>query len=385
MIALHEPVFDESDEAYVLRALRDGWVSTGGPFVSMFEEAFAKYVGARYAVSVCNGTIGLHLSLEILKRRHGVSGDFYVIVPTLSFIATANAVVHSGGIPIFIDCDEDSINISPSKIEETLSRDFTVMKSALPLSRKNGKPLLAVMPAHIMGWTTDMNRVASICRSWSLPIIEDAAEALGSFYDGKIHVGRHGAASIFSFNGNKILTTGAGGMIVTNDEEFARKAKHLGTTAKVDTLRFIHDEVGYNYRLANLLAGLGLSQLEKLEQRLCQKRAISEKYREGFSDTSSLTVYSDRHNISNQWLTNIVCAHYELKEKILKTLIEGGVGARPLWAPFHRQPAYSGIEGILGEYPNADRFWERTISLPSSAHLTDGEIFRIVGLVKSVV
>ncbi len=232
MISLHEPVFDETDESFVIETLRTAWVSTAGPFVDRFEQEFAEFVGMRHAISVCNGTLGLQLAIEVLRRSHAVTESFDVIVPTLTFIATANAVVHAGGYPIFADAAAESMNLCPHGTLDLVRRHYDFNSKAQAWhSKTTGHRLLAVMPAHLMGWTCDMDAMRSICDELHLPLLEDAAEALGCYERDGTHVGHHGLAAVYSFNGNKILTTGGGGMVVTNDDVVreARQAfEHYG-------------------------------------------------------------------------------------------------------------------------------------------------------------
>jgi perosamine synthetase len=372
--ALHEPSFDSLDEACVLETLRSSWVSTGGPYVDRFEREFAAFVGAKHAVSVCNGTIAIQLMIEALALRQGVSEKFDVIVPTLTFIATGNAVVHAGGKPVFVDSAPGSLNMSVSAFEKILTERYEWQASLKKwTSRLDGSPLLAVMPAHIMGWTTDMQMLSESCQKHQIPLIEDAAEALGSYYNDGSHVGMTGACSAFSFNGNKILTTGGGGMIITNQPELAARLKHLSTTAKVDGLRFVHDEVGYNYRLVNILAALGCSQLQKLEGRLARKREIFAQYCESLAERP-VKIYSQKNCRSNNWL---VCAEFEEQAQMeitLQALNKNGIEARPLWTPLHRQPAYAQFQNSSETFPHAERMWHTVLSLPSSPQLDTEDI-----------
>lgn len=379
MISLHEPSFDATDEQFLLETIRSSWVSTGGPFVDRFEREFAQYIGAKHAVSVVNGTVGLQLMLDTLSRTKGIAAPFEVLIPTLTFAATAAAVVHAGGRPVLVDCAEGTFNLDVQQIGNFIRSKYRREKDTW-VSQKTGLPLLAIMPAHIMGWTCDMSALASISSELNVSVLEDAAEAFGCCKTPSQHVGRDGLASCFSFNGNKILTTGAGGMIVTDSSEFAARLKHLSTTAKTDALRFCHDEVGYNYRMPNLIAALGCSQLAKMPARLSRKKSIFEKYLRGF-EGSAIRVYNDESCISNHWLVNVVFQSEELRERALKSLLSTDIQARPLWTPIHRQSAYKTYLQDGREFPNSEWMWKRTLSLPSSPQLEDESIDRIVGII----
>lgn len=383
MISLHEPQFDERDEAMVLETLRSTWVSTGGPCVDAFENQFAKYVGSKYAVSVCNGTAALELSLDTLARLKGFDQGFEVIVPTLSFIATSNAVVNAGGNPVFVDSKRNTLNICNEAVIETIRTKYAYKRENKRwYSNASQRPLLGVVPAHIMGWSCDISKLVDDCRALDLDVIEDAAESLGSLIDDSTHTGTLGIAGCFSFNGNKILTTGGGGMIVTNDETFYRRAKHIGSTAKTDGLRFVHDEVGNNFRLVNILAALGISQLEKLPQRLVRKKAIADLYSAEFSKTS-IKVHCEEMARPNNWLVNIVLYDCGQRDVVLNALNENQIQARPLWTLTHRQPAYGNHPQKNERFPNAEYMWERVVSLPSSPQISDDSIRHIVGVARA--
>lgn len=378
-INLHEPQFDASDEAMVIETLRSSWVSTGGPFVDRFEVEFAEFVNAKHAISVCNGTIALSLSLEVLKRQNNVA-TFDVIIPTLTFVATANAVLNAGGSLSLVDCKVDSLNIDPKLVREKIDSDYFYEEgSGKLLNRRSKNPLLAVMPVHVMGYTCDMSELKAICAEHGIAIIEDAAEALGSYGLEGQHVGNSGLASCFSFNGNKILTTGGGGMIVTNDDNFATRAKHLSTTAKTDGLRFIHDEPGYNYRLVNILAALGCSQLAKMKGRLERKNEVFELYQKNL-ELMGIEVVTERYNQPNHWLVNARFETMNDRERVLSYLNEQGVMSRPLWTPIHRLPFGKMLPSIRQGFPNAEAMWQTVLSLPTSPQLEDATINHICKL-----
>ena len=381
-IALHEPTFDTTDEAAVIEALRSTWVSTGGPFIDRFEAGIASFVGAKHAVATANGTLGLVLAIEVLKRQAGINGGFEVIVPTLSFAATANAVLSAGGLPVLVDAGVGSMNIDVSNVDLIIREGYSFNAARKIWENKTNKlPLLAIMPAHLMGYGCDVSKLRQLCEGLNIEVIEDAAEALGVRDQFGKHLGTYGKAGVFSFNGNKILTTGGGGMIVTNDDEFARKARHLSTTAKTDGLRFVHDELGYNFRLVNLLAALGCSQLAKLENRLTVKKRIFKKYRDSLDGYDHATVYSEPGFESNHWIVNLVFNSQDLREKALGALLKENIQARPLWTPGHRLPYLPNQDH--SRFPNAEMMWERVLSVPSSANLAPAVIDLICDKIRS--
>lgn len=379
MIPLHEPNISNTEIDYVKRALESNWISTGGPFVDQFEESFAKFVGRKFAVSTSNGTVALQLALEVLKRTQKFTQTtFDVLVPTLSFIATANAVVHAGGRPVFVDCTKDSLGMGSIQLGNLLDQFYVRRSDGYWIAKDTGACILGVMPAHIMGWGGQIKAISEICRETGLPLIEDAAESFGSRHltDHK-HLGCDGMAAVFSFNGNKILTTGGGGMLVCDDVEFARRAKHLSTTAKTDPYRYEHDEVGFNFRLVNVLAAMGLAQLERFEQTRCRKIEIASTYDRLFANAVGIKLYKERGYDANQWLNNIVYDTKEMMESSFDRMRQAQIGARPLWKPFHLQKAFEHIKQPIKSWPNSEWFWERTLSLPSSPSLSDDSINKI--------
>nr|BFD31174.1 LegC family aminotransferase [Pigmentibacter ruber] len=380
MINLHEPTFDLEDEEYVLEALRSSWVSTGGPFVNRFEKEFAEFVGAKYAISVCNGTIGIQLSIEALKYKQQIFQNFDIIIPSLTFIATANAIVHAGGSPKFIDVEENSFQFSVENFKNYILNNYEYrFEQKCWVNKLTGSKLLAFIPVHVMGWSAaEKQLLQEISEEFKITILEDAAEALGTYNLDGSHIGNSSLAAIYSFNGNKVLTTGGGGMITTNEVEFAKHLKHLSTTAKIDNLRFIHDEVGYNFRLVNLLAALGCSQLKKLKSRLVRKKEIFNLY-SNYLQSPFLSLYSQKNCNSNNWLICAVFEDFNLREKVLTVLLESKIQVRPLWMPCHLQPAYQKENNLL--LVNTEDIWKRTLSLPSSPQILDEEIKYISDLI----
>ena len=384
-ISLHEPEFDALDEELVLSALRSSWVSTGGPFVDQFEREFAVFTGTESAISTANGTIAIQLMIHVLAKRLGIDGSFEVLIPTLTFIATANAVVHAGGHPTFIDCAPGSANVGAASVDAAVRKHYRFdAAKGLWFGTKTGRPLLAVMPVHIMGWPCPMVELATLCRDLQVPLIEDAAEALGTFLPGGAHVGSTSLAAAFSFNGNKILTTGGGGMIVTNDRAFAQMAKHLSTTAKTDALRFVHDEVAFNFRMINILASLGCSQLRRLKAKLARKAVISALYESRLAKVGIKLFQVDGCQ-ANNWLVTAVFPSFETREAALRALNEQQIHARPLWTPVHRQPAFYQLVDPEETFPAADSFWRTSLSLPSSPQLHDAEVDLVCDVIQTAM
>jgi perosamine synthetase len=386
IISLHEPVFDEDDERLVLESIRSSWVSTGGKFVDKFEKDFADFVGAKYAISVCNGTIGLQLVLECLKRKRNFESNFEVIVPSLTFIATTNSIYHSSGHPVFVDVDKNSFQISNEEIRNLIKNIYVYNAERNVWYNKITKRyLLAIMPVHIMGWSASMEKLNALSKEFSIPVIEDAAEALGVYDLNNSHIGKDSLASVFSFNGNKILTTGGGGMIVTNDDSFANYLKHISTTGKIDNLRFVHDEVAYNFRLVNILSALGCSQLNKIREKLIRKKEIFNLYAKRLN-SEGLEIYSQDNCISNNWLINIIFKKSKQRELVLHELIANNIQVRPLWTPCHLQPAYNNKDLYISKFlKNTEDIWQRTLSLPSSSHLSDEKILNIADKINIVL
>lgn len=380
-IPLHEPVITAADEQSVLASLRSQWVSTGGPYITQFEREMAQYAGFKYAVAVSNGTAGLVLALEVVKRSRHVTGGFHVLVPTLSFAATWNSVIEAGGHPVPVDTEKDCVGISLQTIQNVLLENFQ-QESGRLLHKVTRLPLIAILPAHILGWAYDLDQISTFCAEHSLDLIEDAAESLGTRYlDGK-HVGAHGVCSVLSFNGNKILTTGGGGMLMTNNESIASRARHLSTTAKTDGLRFMHDEPGFNFRMVNVLAALGVSQLSRLDENLKRKRYIANLYADRLGQ-AKLKLYAQTNCHGNCWINTVVLPSYEIRETVLQHLQENGIDSRPLWAPFHRLP-YCPSQNPAA-FPNAEEMWKTCLSVPSSPQLKDEQIEQICSLIVKAV
>lgn len=364
-IALHEPSFGGREQEYVTECIRTGWVSSVGAFVDRFEEDLARYTGARHAILTVNGTAALHIALLMA----GVRPDDEVIIPALTFVATANAVRYCAAVPHFADSDERTLGIDPSKLATHLSR-IAELHGGRCTNRETGRRIAAVVPMHTFGHPVDMDPLLELCRQYELPIVEDAAESLGSRYAGR-HTGSMGLLGVLSFNGNKIVTTGGGGAVLTNDAALARATKHATTTAKVlHPWEFRHDQVGYNYRMPNLNAALGCAQLERLPVFLKAKRALALRYADAFAGVPGVLLFSECPGVtSNYWLNVLILdhEHAEARDRIIEAFHAEGIHVRPAWTPMPRLPMYESCPAM--NLATAESLFARMINLPSSAHL----------------
>lgn len=364
-LSLHEPVFAGNEWTYVKECLDTGWVSSAGKFVERFEAELARRCGTKHAVALVNGTAALDLALKIL----GVKAGDEVISPSLTFIATVNAIAYQGATPLFLDVEESTFGLDPDALEAFLAKE-TEMRGGACVRKASGRRIAACVPMHALGHPVRLEPLLAACAARGIPVIEDAAEALGSSWRGR-PLGSFGRVGTLSFNGNKIMTTGGGGALVTDDDELARRAKHLSTQAKSDADAFWHDAVGHNYRLPNVNAAIGCAQLEQLDGFVTRKRAIAALYRELFADSPLRLVWEPDGARSNFWLNTVIAPSPEAQSRVLKALKSRGFGSRPLWAPAHRQPMYA--ECPRADLAVTDRLWRTSVSLPSSANLTDDE------------
>ena len=367
-VALHEPSFNGNEWLYLKECLDSNYVSSVGEFVEQFELSLAHYTGAKYVISVVNGTAALQIALKLA----GVNSGDEVLLPALTFVATANAISHLGAIPHFVDSEESTLGIDVVKLREYLSAN-TEEQSGLRINKYTKRIIRALVPMHTFGHPSDLEQLLSIARDFNLVLVEDAAESLGSFYKGQ-HTGTFGLLGSLSFNGNKTITTGGGGAILTNDEALARRAKHLTTTAKIThKWEFDHDEIGYNYRMPNINAALGCAQMENLPEKISLKRALFQRYREEFASISGALIFEETINCqSNYWLQTLLLQddNLVLRDSVLEASNRSGIMTRPAWklmsnlAPYQNSPAMS-LEG-------ANSLYRRVINLPSSPALSLG-------------
>jgi perosamine synthetase len=362
---LHEPSFKGNESKYVQECIDSTFVSSVGKFVDRFEKEIADYTGSKYAVAVVNGTAAMHIALLVAGV---ISGD-EVLVPALSFVAAANAVCYCGAIPNFVDIEEGTLGMNPVALRNYL-QVTTEQQSGMCVNIETGRVIRALIPVHIFGHPCDLDGLLTVAKDFNLVLVEDAAESLGSFYYEK-HTGTFGLLGTISFNGNKTITTGGGGAILTDDPELAKRAKHLTTTAKLShNWEYIHDEVGYNYRMPNLNAALGCAQLEQLPDFLASKRRLFERYRKVFHNISGISLFSEpKRSHSNYWLQTLLLDQSvaSQRESILEVTNRAGLMTRPVWAllneqiPFHNSPH--------APLPIAENLVERIVNLPSSAEL----------------
>lgn len=362
---LHEPSFSGNEWQYLKECLDSTFVSSVGKFVDRFEVELAAFTGAKHAVAVVNGTAALHIALKLA----GVKADDEVLIPALTFAATANAVTYCGAIPHFIDSDVRNLGVDAAKLR-TYLREHTDQSLGQCVNRANGRIIRALVPMHTFGHPVDLDGILSVASDFNLALVEDAAESLGSYYHGQ-HTGTFGKLGTLSFNGNKTITTGGGGAILTNDAELAVRAKHLTTTAKVPhAWEYRHDEVGYNYRMPNLNAALGCAQLEKLPDMLSSKRALFERYHAAFSQVPGVELVKEPEQCrSNYWLQALLLdvAQSDQRDLILKATNDAGLMTRPVWILMHELTPFKDSQRM--DLSGALSLAQRLINIPSSAGL----------------
>lgn len=364
VIPLHAPVFYGHEKDYVVDTLESTFVSSVGAYVDRFEQDVASYTGSPKAVATMNGTAALHLALKLA----GVASGDLVITQPLTFVATCNAIAYCGAEPVFVDVDRDTLGLSPQALEQWLSENAFVDAEGLCRTRLDHKVIRACVLMHTFGHPAELDSLIRVTREWSLALVEDAAESLGSFYKGQ-HTGTFGETGALSFNGNKIITTGGGGMILA-DEATAARAKHLTTTAKKPhSYEYIHDELGYNYRMPNLNAALGCAQLEQLEVFISAKRALATSYEAFFQGSSIQFITEPPDCRSNYWLNGVICEDKKQRDELLDSTNNEGVMTRPIWALMNHLPMYKNCR--QGDLPNAQWLEERVVNLPSSVKLGD--------------
>ena len=359
VIHLHEPVFRGNEKKYLAECIDSTYVSSVGPFVDMFEQKMCDFTGAAKAVVTVNGTAALHAALVLCGVEYGDE----VITQPLTFIATANAISYAGAKPVFVDVDRDTMGLSPEKLADFLEKNCEIKKDGYTYNRISGKRIKACLPMHTFGHPARIEEISSICLKYNIELIEDAAESLGSYTVGR-HTGLFGKIGILSFNGNKVLTTGGGGMIITTDPEIGRHAKHLTTTAKrPHRWEFVHDELGFNYRMPNINAALGCAQLEMLPEFLKEKRNIAQEYGKFFNNTG-FDFFTEREGaISNYWLNAIILKSREERDEFLEETNNKGIMTRPIWTLMNRLSMYK--DCYADNIENAVWLEERVVNLPS--------------------
>ncbi len=382
MIPLSVPNLKGNEKKYLKECIDTEFVSSVGKFVNLFEKKISRYTNSKYAVACTSGTAALHLSLRII----GVKSQDEVIVPTMTFIATANAIKYLNASPIFMDCDE-YYNIDVKKLLNFLKFN-TFFKNGHTYNKKTKKIIKAIIPVHVSGNAVNLKPILNICKKKNILIIEDAAEALGTFYidnkkKGK-HAGTIGDIGCLSFNGNKIITSGGGGMIITNNKELAKKARYLSTQATNDSINYIHNEIGYNYRLTNIQAAVGLAQLEKINLFIKKKKYIYNFYKKHFKNTKDFAL-AKRPNYANNngWMVSLVLKKINniKKNSTIKKLLNKKIQTRSMWLPVHMQKQFKGYQKY--KIDKANKLFYSSINIPCSTNITNGELTKVVKVLKN--
>lgn len=379
-IPLAVPAIQGNEWRYVKECLDTNWVSSVGPFVERFEKELAARVGARFGVATVNGTSALHVALLVA----GVKPEDEVVVSTLTFIAPVNAIRYVGAWPVFIDAEPDYWQMDPSGVADFLERGCRWHKGVLR-NRMTGRRVTAIIPVHILGHAVNLDPIVEMARKYGLTVIEDATEGLGATYRGR-PLGSVGDLGCFSFNGNKIISTGGGGMLVTSNEEWARKAKYLTTQAKDDPTEYVHSEVGYNYRLTNLLAAMGCAQLEQLEAFVAAKQRIASRYARGLQGLPGISLMREASWASSSWWLYTVLVDRAVfgrdARQLMRSLDAKKIQTRPLWQPIHLSGAHR--TRTAAKLPVAEKLYQQALSFPCSAGLGEKEQSRVIEEIRTI-
>lgn len=359
-IPLHAPHFSGNEKKYLEECIDNTFVSSVGKFVDRFEDMVKTYTNAQRAVVCVNGTNALYLALVLV----GVERGEEVLTQALTFVATANAISYSGATPVFIDVDKDTMGLSPDKVKDWLTKN-TEMRAGICYNKRTGRRVKACVPMHTFGHPAKIDLLANICKEYNIELLEDAAESLGSFYKGQ-HTGTFGKIGILSFNGNKTITTGGGGMLLFQDQKLGDYAKHITTQAKIPhQWEFVHDHIGYNYRMPNINAALGCAQMEYLDMMLANKRDTAAMYKEYFQKINDISFFEEpKESISNYWLNAILLKNKESRNKFLEHTNSNGIMTRPIWALMNKLPMFKDCE--TDDLTNTMWFEERVVNIPSS-------------------
>jgi perosamine synthetase len=375
MLLLSGPNMGGNELKYVTECIETGWVSSVGSYVDKFEQMSAAFAGTKYAVATSSGTTALHITLILM----GVKADDYVIAPNITFIATLNSIKYTGASPILIDTHPGSWQMDLDLLEEFLTNE-TEQRNGACVYKKDGRRIPVLMPVHVLGNICDIDRLMALATQHNITVIEDSTEALGSTYKGK-HAGSFGLMGTFSYNGNKIITTGGGGMIVTNDEALAKKARHLTTQAKSDAFEYVHDEIGYNYRLVNVAAAMGVAQMEQLPGFLQRKKEIIGFYKSALAGVGDISFQQVSEDVNpNWWLPTIMT---EKQKEVLNILNSNKMQSRPFWVPMNQLRMFK--DDIY--YNHTDRsahVYKHCLSIPCSTNITDAQMEAVAGKIKEV-
>jgi len=374
MLLLSGPNMAGNELKYVTECITTGWVSSVGAYVDQFEKMSAEFAGTKYAVATSSGTTALHICLVMM----GVNSDDYVLTPNITFIATCNSIKYTGANPIFIDTDVDTWQMDLNLLEEFLTKE-TEQRNGVCHYKKDGKRIPVIMPVHVLGNMCDMDRLLALAKQHNLTVIEDSTEALGSYYKGK-HAGSFGLLGTFSYNGNKIITTGGGGMIVTNDEALAKRAKHLTTQAKSDPFEYMHDAIGYNYRLVNVAAAMGVAQMEQLPGFIKRKYEIIDFYKNALYGVGDIKFQQVSADVKpNWWMPTIMTAK---QKEVLKVLNDNKMQSRPFWVPMNQLPMFT--ENIYYNHTDRSNFvYQHCLSIPCSTYITNEDLQAVSDKIKS--
>lgn len=376
MTLLSAPNIAGNEWKYVKDCLDTGWVSSVGSYVDSFEKKLAEFTGAKYAVATSSGTTALHISLLL----SGVKQGDYVIVPNITFVASLNSIAYTGADPILMDVNADDWQMDLNLLDQFLLENTYRDDKGLCLYKPDNRVIRAIMPVHVLGNMCDIDKLIEIASRHGITIVEDSTESLGSFYKGK-HSGTFGQFGCISFNGNKIITCGGGGMILTDNEELAKKAKHITTQAKSDPFEYFHDEIGYNYRLVNVLAAIGVAQMEQLPSFLERKEQIASFYQKNLSGIGDITFQSVSNDSKvNNWLFTIKSKE---QKKLLKELNAAKLQSRPFWVPMNQLPMFSTAKFITKDNISTD-LYNACLSIPCSTSISDQELHQVTDLIKSV-
>ena len=377
MIPLSVPNIFGNEQKYVKDCLDTGWISSAGSYVEKFEKSIKDFTGSKYAVACMNGTVGLQVSLELA----GVLSNDIVIAPNLTFVATLNAISYTGAEIVLVDVNEFTWQIDLDLLEKWLEKNTEKIKvngRTFSVEKSSRKKISAIVPVYVLGGFIDINKLIEISKKFMIPIVEDSTEALGSFKDKK-HAGTYGVCGVLSFNGNKIISTGGGGMILTSDKEIANKAKHITTTAKIDPINYLHDEIAYNYRLVNILAAVGVAQMENFNVILERKKEISQTYKNELSKIGDIK-FQDNYSGTdpNCWLFTFRTARMR---KLLDYLNSNQIQSRPFWTPMNNLPMYKDLK-YINELDISNKISDQCISIPSSSNLSVDDQYKVISKIK---
>jgi len=362
-VPLHAPQFIGNEKKYLIETIDSTFVSSVGQFVDLFEKKIAEYTGSKYAIATVNGTAALHIALKL----SGVEENSEVITQSLTFVATCNAIRYCGAKPLFIDVDRINFGLSEKSLEDFLQKNTEIRDDGCCWNKKSGRKISACLPVHTFGFPLELDKINRVCNQYNIPLIEDAAESLGSYYKNS-HTGTVGKLSALSFNGNKIITTGGGGMILTSDEYLAKKAKHITTTAKeTHRWKFNHDEIGYNYRLPNLNAALGVAQIELLPESLKNKREIALQYQEWGKEYGIEFAEEQANTKANYWLNAAIMQDRQQRDQFLEGTNSKNVMTRPVWTPMHQLRINQDCQHA--DMSNTEWLADRIVNVPSGSNL----------------